>query len=70
MPVKVQNTRCCIWGGCHPLQEVFLTAHHLGVALEYADGGDLSEYIDNHAQNGVRLPMNPPRVSDAARLPQ
>lgn len=34
-------------------QEVFLTTHHLGIALEYADGGDLSEYIDNHAQQGV-----------------
>ena len=32
---------------------MFLTKHHLGIALEYADGGDLSEYIDNHAQQGV-----------------
>jgi hypothetical protein len=34
---------------------VFLTKHHLGIALEYADGGDLSEYIDNHAQQGVSM---------------
>jgi hypothetical protein len=34
---------------------VFLTKQHLGIALEYADGGDLSEYIDNHAQQGVRI---------------
>lgn len=37
------------------LQEVFLTPNHLGIALEYADGGDLSEYIDNQAQLGVRV---------------
>jgi hypothetical protein len=39
----------------HTPQEVFLTTHHLGIALEYADGGDLSEYIDNHAQQGVSM---------------
>ena len=37
-----------------PLQEVFLTKHHLAIALEYADGGDLSEFIDERAQQGVR----------------
>ena len=35
-------------------QEVFLTTHHLAIALEYADAGDLSEFIDERAQQGVR----------------
>lgn len=35
-------------------QEVFLTSHHLGIAMEYADGGDLSQYIDDQSQQGVR----------------
>lgn len=34
---------------------MFLTPHHLGIALEYADGGDLSEFIDERAQRGVRV---------------
>ena len=34
-------------------QEVFLTSHHLGIAMEYADGGDLSQYIDDQSQQGV-----------------
>jgi len=37
------------------LQEVFLTSHHLGIAMEYADGGDLSQYIDDESQRGVRV---------------
>jgi hypothetical protein len=45
--------RCHLTPPLHVPQEVFLTKHHLGIALEYADGGDLSEYIDNHAQQGV-----------------
>ena len=36
------------------LREVFLTEQHLAVAMEYADGGDLSEYIDQQYQRGVR----------------
>ena len=50
-----QNQRMC---SMHPnivqLREVFLTEHHLAVAMEYADGGDLSEYIDQQYQRGVR----------------
>jgi hypothetical protein len=38
---------------CVPQQEVFLTSHHLGIAMEYADGGDLSQYIDDQSQQGV-----------------
>lgn len=40
---------------CMLLQEVFLTSHHLGIAMEYADGGDLSQYIDDQSQQGVRI---------------
>ena len=52
---RPQNQRMC---SMHPnivqLREVFLTEHHLAVAMEYADGGDLSEYIDQQYQRGVR----------------
>ena len=27
------------------LQEVFLTPHHLGIAMEYVDGGDLAAWV-------------------------
>ena len=44
--------------GCnrHPtwLQEVFLTPHHLAIAMEYAAGGDLSEYVQANKLPGVR----------------
>ena len=52
------------------LREVFLTEHHLAVAMEYADGGDLSEYIDQQYQRGVRaspLRPSPMRLPPAAR---
>ena len=34
-------------------QEVFLTSHYLGIAMEYADGGDLSQYIDGQTARGI-----------------
>lgn len=46
--------------GCalHPniiqLKDVFLTPHHIGIVMEYATGGDLSEYIDRNAQLDIR----------------
>lgn len=50
----LQNQRMC---ALHPnivqLREVFLTADYLAVAMEYADGGDLSEHIDQQYQKGV-----------------
>ena len=50
----VQNQRMC---ALHPnivqLREVFLTSDYLAVAMEYADGGDLSEHIDQQYQKGV-----------------
>lgn len=38
------------------LQEVFLTPHHLAIAMEYAAGGDLSEYVQANKLPGVRFP--------------
>jgi serine/threonine protein kinase len=59
-----QNQRMC---SMHPnivqLREVFLTEHHLAVAMEYADGGDLSEYIDQQYQRGVRQRPRPLAVA-------
>lgn len=38
--------------GQHPnivqLKEVFLTPHHLGIAMEYVDGGDLARWVQVH----------------------
>jgi len=36
------------------LQEVFLTPHHLAIAMEYAPGGDLSLLVDQCRARGVR----------------
>lgn len=40
----------------HPLiinlKEVFLTPHHLGIAMEYAAGGDLHKYLLRQGPNG------------------
>ena len=35
------------------LQEVFLTPHHLAIAMEYAPGGDLSLLVDQCRARGV-----------------
>ena len=35
-------------------QEVFLTPHHLAIAMEYAPGGDLSLLVDQCRARGVR----------------
>ena len=36
-----------------------MTPHHLAIAMEYAPGGDLSEYVDACKRAGVRfLPPN------------
>jgi serine/threonine-protein kinase SRK2 len=51
---ELLNQRMC---ALHPnivqLREVFLTADYLAVAMEYADGGDLSEHIDQQYQKGI-----------------
>ena len=46
---------------CHTpvLQEVFLTPHHLAIAMEYAPGGDLSLLVDQCRARGVRLACLP-----------
>ncbi len=36
------------------LKEVFLTTKYLGIAMEYADGGDVSQFIDEQSARGVR----------------
>ena len=44
------NQKLC---AAHPhivhLREAFLTPHHLGIAMEYADSGDLLDFIDTFA---------------------
>ena len=35
-------------------QEVFLTQHHLGIAMEYAPGGDLAQFVQQNRLPGVR----------------
>ncbi len=32
-----------------------MTQHHLAIAMEYAPGGDLSEYVDACKRAGVRF---------------
>jgi serine/threonine protein kinase len=44
---------CALHPNIVQLREVFLTADYLAVAMEYADGGDLSEHIDQQYQKGV-----------------
>ena len=34
-------------------QEVFLTQHHLGIAMEFVEGGDLAQYVQEHRIPGV-----------------
>ncbi len=36
------------------MQEVFLTPHHLGIAMEYVDGGDLAQWVQMHRIPDVR----------------
>ena len=38
---------------CHR-QEVFLTQHHLAIAMEFVEGGDLAQYVQEHRLPGVR----------------
>ena len=51
---ELLNQRLCLQ---HPhivgLEEVFLTPYHLGIAMEYANGGDLSDYIADHVNRKV-----------------
>ena len=67
----LQNQRMC---ALHPnivqLREVFLTADYLAVAMEYADGGDLSEHIDQQYQKGVSgTSHNPVLTHPLAQVP-
>eukprot|EP00882_Tetradesmus_deserticola_P014658 GHRQ01015596.1.p1 GENE.GHRQ01015596.1~~GHRQ01015596.1.p1 ORF type:complete len:161 (-),score=44.52 GHRQ01015596.1:988-1470(-) len=43
------NVRCIVW--CQRLQ-VFLTSQYLGIAMEFASGGDMFEYVVK--KNGLR----------------
>ena len=33
---------------------MFLTQHHLGIAMEFVEGGDLAQYVQEHRMPGVR----------------
>ena len=52
---ELVNQRLC---AAHPhiihLREAFLTPHHLGIAMEFADGGDLLDFIDTFADVGLQ----------------
>ena len=47
---ELVNQKLC---AAHPhivhLREAFLTPHHLGIAMEFADSGDLLDFIDTFA---------------------
>ena len=43
-----------LWDGQLPSQEVFLTPHHLGIAMEYVEGGDLAQWVQTHRIPEVR----------------
>jgi serine/threonine protein kinase len=51
---------CCLQRAAagHPniiqLHEVFVTQHHVALVLEYANGGDLSQYIEHCMITEVR----------------
>ena len=49
MAREVLNQRLCFH---HPqiiqFREVFLTGDHFAIVSEYAEGGDLADYIDRH----------------------
>ncbi len=53
---ELVNQRLCL---THPyiitLHEVFLTPDHLCIAMEYADGGDLTQFVCNYVTHLVRL---------------
>ena len=52
---ELVNQRLCL---THPyiitLHEVFLTPKHLCIAMEYADGGDLTQFVCNYVTHLVR----------------
>ena len=52
---ELVNQRLCL---THPyiitLHEVFLTPEHLCIAMEYADGGDLTQFVCNYVTHLVR----------------
>ena len=50
------------------LQEVFLTPHHLAIAMEYAAGGDLSEYVQANKLPGVRTHTRSAQLEQQAGL--
>jgi serine/threonine-protein kinase SRK2 len=50
---EILNHRLCV---VHPnivkFHEVFLTARHLAIVMEYAAGGDMFEYVIRHKRAG------------------
>lgn len=55
----LNHRECTLHPNIVQLKEVFLTPHHLGIALEYANGGDLSEFIDERSLRGVSIIGSP-----------
>ena len=57
---ELVNQKLC---AAHPhivhLREAFLTPHHLGIAMEFADSGDLLDFIDTFAAQVGSASANP-----------
>lgn len=59
----VEREVICHSNFCHPhvvqFKEIFLTPSHLGIAMEYAPGGDMFQYVKK--SNGLKVPLLPSR---------
>ena len=55
----VEREVICHSNFCHPhvvqFKEIFLTPSHLGIAMEYAPGGDMFQYVKK--SNGLKVCM-------------
>lgn len=49
---EIDNHRCLVHPHIVQFKEVFLTSNHLGIAMEFAPGGDMFEYVVK--KNGLR----------------
>lgn len=49
---EIINHRCLVHPHIVQFKEVFLTPGHLGIAMEFASGGDMFEYVVR--KNGLR----------------
>ena len=56
----VEREVMCLSIFCHPhviqFKEIFLTPNHLAIAMEYAPGGDMFQYVKRSSGLKVRAP--------------